>query len=144
MRRLSHADRRSAGSRSPAATIAGGFEFKLPGGGIVRSANITPDADTGIGTWTEQQFVDKFKAFEGAAAADAHGRGAHGEHDDAVDGYAGMTREDLARDLRIPAVDPAGHESGEEAQLGIRDQGFRDWDWGLGTSFSGHSDFLYP
>ena len=30
----------------------------------VVSANITPDADTGIGSWTEQQFIDKFKGFE--------------------------------------------------------------------------------
>ena len=42
--------------------FAGGMEFPLPGGGYVRTANITSDAITGIGTWTEQQFVDKFKA----------------------------------------------------------------------------------
>ena len=40
--------------------FAGGMEF-LETGYRVRSANITPDADTGIGTWTEQQFIDKFK-----------------------------------------------------------------------------------
>jgi mono/diheme cytochrome c family protein len=50
----------------PGRDFAGGFEFPLPGGGVVRSSNITPDADTGIGTWSEQQFVDKFKAFAGA------------------------------------------------------------------------------
>ena len=44
--------------------FAGGMEF-VETGYRVRSANITPDADTGIGTWTEQQFIDKFKAFEG-------------------------------------------------------------------------------
>lgn len=43
--------------------LAGGFEFPLFTGGIVRSANITPDPETGIGTWTEQQFVDRFKVF---------------------------------------------------------------------------------
>jgi len=48
--------------------FAGGFEFPLAGGGVVRSANITPDAGTGIGTWTEQQFIEKFKAFAGAPA----------------------------------------------------------------------------
>ena len=54
------------GTPLPGRDFAGGFEFKLPGGGIVRSANLTPDADTGIGAWSEQQFIDKFKAFEGA------------------------------------------------------------------------------
>lgn len=52
------------GGPLPGMDFAGGFEFPLPGGGVVRSANITPDATTGIGSWTEQQFIDKFKAFE--------------------------------------------------------------------------------
>lgn len=43
--------------------LAGGFEFIMPTGGIARSANITPDNATGIGKWTEQMFVDKFKSF---------------------------------------------------------------------------------
>ncbi len=41
----------------------GGFEFKFPNGMIVRSANITPDSTTGIGLWSEQMFVDRFKTF---------------------------------------------------------------------------------
>ena len=43
--------------------LAGGFEFKLPSGGMVRSANITPDEETGIGSWSEKGFVNKFKAY---------------------------------------------------------------------------------
>jgi mono/diheme cytochrome c family protein/cytochrome c2 len=43
--------------------LAGGFEFPLVSGGIVRSANITPDDATGIGKWTELMFVNKFKSF---------------------------------------------------------------------------------
>lgn len=43
--------------------LAGGFEFKMPSGGLVRSSNITPDAETGIGSWTEKGFVNKFKAY---------------------------------------------------------------------------------
>lgn len=42
---------------------AGGFEFIFPNGEIVRSANITPDPETGIGKWTEDQFVNRFKAY---------------------------------------------------------------------------------
>lgn len=44
--------------------LAGNFEFPLPKGGIVRSANITPDIETGIGTWTEEMFLQKFKIFQ--------------------------------------------------------------------------------
>lgn len=43
--------------------LAGGVEFPLPGGGIVRSANITPDKETGIGNWTKEQFIQRFKSY---------------------------------------------------------------------------------
>lgn len=43
--------------------MAGGFEFPLFTGGIVRSANITPDQETGIGRWNEQTFVNRFKMY---------------------------------------------------------------------------------
>lgn len=42
--------------------FAGGMEFILPGG-TVRSANITPDKETGIGSWTEETFVNRFRAY---------------------------------------------------------------------------------
>lgn len=42
---------------------AGGFEFILPTGGVVRSSNITQDEKTGIGTWTKEMFVNKFKTY---------------------------------------------------------------------------------
>ncbi len=44
--------------------FAGGEEFPAPKGGIVRSANITPDKETGIGNWTKEQFIQRFKAFK--------------------------------------------------------------------------------
>jgi hypothetical protein len=44
--------------------FAGGFEFPFPNGQIVRSANITPDEETGIGAWSESDFVDKFKFYD--------------------------------------------------------------------------------
>lgn len=50
--------------------FAGGFEFPLPTGGTVRSRNITPHA-TGIGGWTKEQFVKKFKSFADSATAPA-------------------------------------------------------------------------
>jgi mono/diheme cytochrome c family protein len=42
--------------------FAGGREFDLPTG-TVRSANITPDEETGIGSWTADIFVAKFKQY---------------------------------------------------------------------------------
>lgn len=43
--------------------FAGDFEFHMPDGSIIRSANITPDKETGIGTWTKQMFIAKFKMY---------------------------------------------------------------------------------
>jgi cytochrome c553 len=40
--------------------FSGGFTFKLTGF-TVTSSNITPDSATGIGSWTEEAFVQKFK-----------------------------------------------------------------------------------
>ncbi len=46
--------------------FAGGRSFPLPGGDL-NSANITPDAETGIGKWTPEAFVARFKASSLAA-----------------------------------------------------------------------------
>jgi len=37
--------------------------FNMPTGGTVRSANLTPNKETGIGNWTKEAFVVRFKAF---------------------------------------------------------------------------------
>ncbi len=59
-----HATRDRSGELRPGMEFAGGMEFRFPEGGIVRAPNITPDADTGIGTWSEEQFVSRFKIWE--------------------------------------------------------------------------------
>jgi mono/diheme cytochrome c family protein len=41
-----------------AAPYAGGFAFNLPVIGTMYSTNITPDKETGIGNYTDQQFLD--------------------------------------------------------------------------------------
>ncbi|MES2419041.1 MAG: c-type cytochrome [Bacteroidota bacterium] len=46
--------------------FGGGTEFQFPQG-KVRSPNITPDATSGIGSWTKESFIQRFKMF---AAAD--------------------------------------------------------------------------
>lgn len=82
------------GAPIPGMTLAGGFEFTGPWG-TVRSANITPDKQTGIGTWTREQFIERFKGPE-----QRHNRGdrvAAGEFNTIMPwgSYAGMTEQDL-------------------------------------------------
>jgi mono/diheme cytochrome c family protein len=84
------------GTPLPNMDFAGGMEF-VETGYRVRSANITPDANTGIGSWTEQQFIDKFKAFEDPAAAAALGDKEKRQNTVMpMTAYAGMTRDDLS------------------------------------------------
>jgi mono/diheme cytochrome c family protein len=47
----------------PDLAFAGGREFKFADGSIVRSSNLTPDEETGIGKWSEQAFVQRFKTY---------------------------------------------------------------------------------
>lgn len=74
--------------------FAGGGEVKLPFG-TIRVANITPDIETGIGAWTKEIFISKFKHYDPSL---------HGERDvkpgefNSImpwSQYAGMTEEDL-------------------------------------------------
>jgi len=48
--------------------FAGGHEFTV-NGNIVRSANITPDKATGIGTWTREAFLQRFKGLSDPSKA---------------------------------------------------------------------------
>jgi mono/diheme cytochrome c family protein len=75
--------------------FAGGNPFDLPGGRVQFSANITPDHRTGIGTWTEAQFIDRFKI---NAQLDDETMKAQSGHRTEMPwrDYAGMTREDLS------------------------------------------------
>lgn len=43
--------------------MAGGREFQMPWG-TLRSGNLTPDPETGIGRWTREQFIQRFKMFD--------------------------------------------------------------------------------
>lgn len=90
-----HTPMDAQGTPVPGMDFAGGFDMKLPGGGIVRSANITPDAATGIGSWTEEQFIDKFKVFEGAPTRGLTPAEQRENTFMPWASYAGMTREDL-------------------------------------------------
>ncbi len=43
--------------------FGGGREFLMPDKSIIRSSNLTPDLETGIGKWTEEAFIQRFKMF---------------------------------------------------------------------------------
>lgn len=51
------------GKIDPEFSYGGGREFKFPDGAVVRSANISPDKVHGIGSWTRDKFVARFKTF---------------------------------------------------------------------------------
>ncbi len=74
---------------------AGGNGFPLPTGGIVYASNLTPDENTGIGRWTEEMFVRKFKAF--ADSSYTPHKIAEGEFNSFMpwDYYAQLEEEDL-------------------------------------------------
>ena len=74
--------------------FGGGMEFSQPAG-VVRSPNITPHNETGIGQWTKEMFVQRFKAY-----ADSSYQSPKYTPDDLNSPmpwhmYSGMKREDL-------------------------------------------------
>jgi mono/diheme cytochrome c family protein len=75
--------------------FAGGYEFRLPFG-IVRSANITPDEETGIGEMSKEQFASKFRALDPAKSPPAAVKPEAPNTVMPWTLYAGMTDEDLA------------------------------------------------
>jgi mono/diheme cytochrome c family protein len=80
------------GKPIPGKEFGGGFEIDLPFG-TVRSANISPDMETGIGAWSKEVFIARFKYFLQEESTKMSG--------DKVQTimpwtfYAGMTEEDL-------------------------------------------------
>jgi hypothetical protein len=45
-------------------SFSGGREFQMPDGSLLLSANITPDLETGIGKWTKEAFIFRFKTYD--------------------------------------------------------------------------------
>ena len=99
------------GQPLPGMRFAGGFEFKFPNGNVVRSANLTPSQETGIGLWTEEVFLGKFKAFRDSAARN---RSVTPDEFNSVmpwTMFAGMTDGDLKSIYRyLTTVDPVEHQ----------------------------------
>ena len=83
------------GAPLPGRDFSGGTPFMPNGVGLVQSANITPDAGTGIGTWTEEQFLDKFRAFRNQPARTLEGAERLQNTEMPWTYYAGMHDDDL-------------------------------------------------
>jgi hypothetical protein len=63
------------GQPLPGMAFAGGNQFRDPDNGYrVRSANITPDADTGIGTWTGSSSISSPSGTDDHVLTDASRR----------------------------------------------------------------------
>ncbi|MCC6165168.1 MAG: c-type cytochrome [Acidobacteria bacterium] len=96
----------------PGRTLAGGTPFAFPNGVVARAANLTPHA-SGIGAWTEADFVQRFKS----AAVEPQLVVAGGFNTPMPwQAYAGMTSDDLgaiyAYLRTLPAVDHAVEKVG--------------------------------
>ncbi len=98
------------GQPLPGMHFAGGFEFKFPNGNIVRSANLTPSHETGIGLWTEEDFTGRFKAYRDSAAKNIAVSLSEFNTVMPWTMYAGMTDEDLKSIYRyLGTIDPVEH-----------------------------------
>ncbi|MEO8398598.1 MAG: c-type cytochrome, partial [Ignavibacteriaceae bacterium] len=74
--------------------FAGGNEFQTPVS-IIRTANITPDIETGIGKWTKDDFIKRFKANSTEEAKHISVKPTDFNTVMPWTMYAGMTEEDL-------------------------------------------------
>jgi len=83
------------GNKLPGMDFAGGWSFNLGDGSIVTSANLTPDKKTGIGNYTKEAFVARFKAY--ADSTYQAPKVSKGEFNTLMPWtmYAGMTEKDL-------------------------------------------------
>ena len=87
--------KRYHGDIIPGTEFGGGMEFKQQGG-VVRSANISPDKLTGIGSWSRDLFIQRFKSFEGKEKQAAKLNPGDPQIPMPWYSYAGMKTSDLA------------------------------------------------
>lgn len=74
--------------------FAGGTEIIMPGG-TIRTANITPDIETGIGSWTKEVFINRFKFYDNDSTKNINVKPNGYNSPMPWLSYAGMTEEDL-------------------------------------------------
>jgi mono/diheme cytochrome c family protein len=88
--------------------FAGGLAFRTRLGDTQYSANITPDEETGIGRWTVEQFVGRFKSVGDADEASLALNGRKNTEMPWRD-FGGMTTEDLTAIFTYLRTVPAVH-----------------------------------
>jgi mono/diheme cytochrome c family protein len=92
------------------AAIGGGRVFPVPGG-MITSANITPDKETGIGTWTRDIFIQHFAIYRDST--NAHRAVQPGEMQTIMPWtmYGNMTDRDLGNIYAyIQTIKPMNHK----------------------------------
>ena len=80
----------------PEQLLAGGHEFVLPNGKVVRATNISSDKEFGIGNWTEELFIARFRQYQGEAGQTIPVGDEGNNTLMSWTLFAGMTDEDLA------------------------------------------------
>ena len=83
------------GEPLPGMEFAGGEEFPFPNG-LVKSANITPENETGIGLWTKELFLKRFKNYDNDSAKSVSVSETDFNTPMPWTMYGGMTEEDLS------------------------------------------------
>jgi len=84
---------KDGGEKIEGMDFAGGFEIPMETGGVCRSANITPDKETGIGSWSKESFIERFRYYQNNDSLFVENGEFNSEMPWKV--YAGMTNEDL-------------------------------------------------
>lgn len=84
------------GEPLPGMDFAGGMQFKMPGGTLT-VANITPDLNTGIGSWSEEAFIGRFKQYQDSSLNVNHRLLGEGEFQTEMPWrfYSNMSEEEL-------------------------------------------------
>lgn len=91
--------------------FAGGMEFPLPGFGTIRSANITPDQQTGIGDWNKEAFIQQFKMYDSPESRKIPVEPGGMQTVMPWTMYAGMTEQDLgAIYTYLRTIEPVKHQ----------------------------------
>lgn len=91
--------------------FSGGREFQFPDGSVVRSSNITPHTGSGIGSWTRDNFLARFRQYADSTYQERSVT--PGEFNSIMPWtmYAGMTEQDLSAIYAylktVPAIDNA-------------------------------------